>query len=116
MVKIALVITTVADKEAGRRLVGALIERKLIACGHVFPEGHSMYPWKGKIEWEPECTVFLKTTREMGRKLVEELKELHPYEIPELLLLEVEASKEYSAWVESEVQSDNNGVGSEREE
>ncbi len=103
MHEIALVITTVADNENGRSLVKNLLDRKIIACGHVMPSGNSLYNWNGKLCDEEECTVVLKTSVWLGQMIRQEVQKLHKYEIPEVLLMKAESTPEYAAWVESEV-------------
>lgn len=103
MNNIALVITTVADNEDGRALVKNLLDRKIIACGHILPTGNSLYSWKGKQCDEEECTVIMKTSIWLGQKIKEEVQKMHKYELPEVLLMKAESTPEYAAWVESEV-------------
>lgn len=100
---IALVITTVADNEQGRALVQNLLDRKIIACGHILPQGNSLYSWQGKKCDEMECTVVLKTSIWLGKTIREEVQKLHKYELPEVLLMKADTTPEYAAWVEGEV-------------
>jgi len=103
MERIALVVTTVADNDAGRALIEALLDKRLIACGHVAQSGHSIFRWKGEICDQPEFTVVLKTCTKLRAKAMEEVMALHPYDLPEILSCEAVASPEYAMWVENEV-------------
>ena len=62
MPQIAIVITTVPDCEVGMNLIRSLVERRVIACGHLDPSGRSIYRWHGEIKEEKECALILKTS------------------------------------------------------
>ncbi len=95
---IHLVLTTFANAEDAARVVRQLVEEKLAACGTLFPGARSIYAWQGKIEDTPEVSVMLKTAR--YPELEARLRELHPYETPEIIALDPAAvSCEYAAWV-----------------
>ena len=62
-----------------------------------------MYRWKGTVQSEQEIVVLLKTTEQKWTELLEEIDRVHPYDVPEVLALPIEAgSKDYLAWVKSE--------------
>ena len=88
-----VVLTTVASDEEGVRLVRALLERRLIACGTLVPGARSLYRWQGKIADEREVVVILKTRSARLETLQAAFGELHPYKVPELLALPVSAEK-----------------------
>ena len=96
-------MTTVASAQEGETLVRALLERRLIACGSLFPGARSLYRWEGKIADEQE-TVILMTTRSAVLHAVEKaFAELHPYKVPELLALEVQwGLGKYVNWINDE--------------
>ncbi len=98
-----VVLTTVASDEEALRLVRALLDRRLIACGTVLPGGRSIYRWRGKIADEREVVVILKTRSARLEALKEAFGELHPYKVPELLALPVEAGLDrYLDWINGE--------------
>ena len=97
---IRLVLTTFASPEDAENVIRVLVEERLVACGTLLPGARSIYRWKDKIEDAVETVVFLKTTTERLPDLTRRLKELHPYETPEMITLDPEAvSGEYAAWV-----------------
>lgn len=104
MKPIALILTTLPDEAAGKALVETLHGRRLIACGHILPAGQSYFRWKGEAGWSGECTVVLKTSAELGPHVADALAAIHPYEIPEILVLPVQASDAYADWVEAETE------------
>jgi len=98
-----VVLTTVASEDEAVALVRALLERRLIACGTVFPAGRSIYRWQGKLAEEKEVVVMLKTRSARMESLTNAFGELHPYKVPELLAMPVAAGLEkYLDWINGE--------------
>jgi periplasmic divalent cation tolerance protein len=98
-----VVLTTVASDAEAVSLVRTLLERRLIACGTLFPAARSLYRWQGKIADEPEVVVMLKTRSARLESLRAAFTELHPYKVPELLAVPVEAGMEkYLEWINAE--------------
>lgn len=95
--------TTAPSAEAGRTIVRALVERRLVACGTVLPGAVSIYRWKGAVEQQDEAVVMLKTTAERWPALAAALPELHPYEVPELIAVPASAGlPAYLQWLSDE--------------
>jgi periplasmic divalent cation tolerance protein len=95
--------TTAPTVEDGRRLVRALVERGLVACGTVIPGGVSVFRWRGVVEEQDEVLVMLKTTAARWPDLASALPGLHTYEVPELLALPVaHGHGPYLRWVSDE--------------
>jgi len=95
-----ILLTTAPDRETAERIARALVERKLAACVNVLPGVRSVYRWKGAVEEADEVLLLAKTTADRIEELVRALSGLHPYEVPECVVLEagrVEAS--YLAWL-----------------
>ncbi|MET0591707.1 MAG: divalent cation tolerance protein CutA [Polyangiaceae bacterium] len=81
-----------------------LVEERLVACVNAYPV-RSTYRWQGKIEVERETTLMMKVAAEGVERLRTKVRELHPYELPEFVVLDVDASgslAEYVAWVRQE--------------
>ncbi len=98
-----VVLTTVASDEEAVTFVRTLLERRLIACGTLLPGARSLYRWQGKIADEREVVVMLKTRGARLDSLRAAFAELHPYKVPELLALPVEAGTEkYLEWINGE--------------
>ena len=93
-------LTTAPSAEAGKRLVRALVERRVIACGTVLPGAVSTYWWQGAVVEEEEVVVVMKTTAARWRELAGTLPGLHPYEVPELVFVPITAgAAPYLAWM-----------------
>ncbi|HUO51799.1 MAG TPA: divalent-cation tolerance protein CutA [Gemmatimonadaceae bacterium] len=98
-----VVMTTVANDEEAARLVRALLDRRLIACGTIVPGARSLYRWEGKVADEQEVVVLLKTQSARLDALEVAFGELHPYKVPELLALRVGAGlARYLDWIAAE--------------
>ena len=106
MPDIILVLTTVSDDEHAETLARALVDERLAACVNLHGPMTSFYRWKGAVERDAERQLVIKTTRDRLPALEARLKALHRYELPEFLVLAVEAgSAEYLNWV-------NDAIGS----
>ncbi len=95
-----LVLTTFpADADApafGR----ALVEERLAACVNVLPLMESIYKWEGELQQETERQLVIKTSRHRVVALWERLRELHPYDVPEFVVVEiVDGSDAYLRWI-----------------
>jgi periplasmic divalent cation tolerance protein len=83
--------------------VRTLINEELIACGNFFPV-RSIYSWMGKIEDDREYAVIMKTRTAKVSEVIEHIKKLHSYEVPEIISFRIEeGSKEYLDWIGDEV-------------
>ena len=95
-----VVLSTVPDDLLAKRIAHVLVEESLAACAQVGPALVSMYLWQGELEGTDEVQLTLKTTADALPALHARLCELHPYEIPEFIVLGVPAgSRAYLDWV-----------------
>ena len=100
MTDVVLVLSTIPDDERAQTLARTLVEEKLAACVSVHAAMTSVYRWNGEIESSAERQLVIKTTRARVAELESRLKALHPYELPEFLVVPVEGgSDEYLRWV-----------------
>ncbi len=106
MTNARVALTTVGLKEAAEKLGQELVERRMAACVNIVGPIRSIYRWKNKIQNEQEYLLVIKTTAQHAAALRSVFKGLHPYELPECVVLPVEAgSDEYLAWIAAEVSS-----------
>lgn len=97
-----IVMTTFPDEEQARHVIEEIVKRKLAACIQEI-KIKSHYTWKGNLCHDDEILVLLKTRKELYAELERTLLELHPYETPEILLVDVEkGSAAYLAWIDNE--------------
>jgi periplasmic divalent cation tolerance protein len=96
-----VVLMTAPAADVAERIVRALVEERLAACGNIVPGMTSIYWWQGEIQHESEVFVMLKTTAPRLSALLQRAVELHPYDVPELLVLDVQRGYEpYLRWLE----------------
>jgi len=101
--ELALVLTTLGADADAAALARTLVEERLAACVNVVPGMTSIYRWKDNVEQEREQQLLIKTTAGRVEALAARLRELHPYELPEFIVLDVSASAAYGAWVKETV-------------
>ncbi len=95
-----LLISNFPGADTARKAVRLLVEERLIACGNLIMGVESIYEWKGKIENANEVMVIAKTTADRAEAAMARLRALHPYEVPEILLVPVTTGwPDYLAWV-----------------
>ncbi|MEB3162157.1 MAG: divalent-cation tolerance protein CutA [Prochlorothrix sp.] len=94
-----LILTTADTETTAQTLAQALIRRNLAACVSYFPL-HSVYTWKGNVESGPEWQLYIKTKVSHFEAIQSLFQEIHPYEVPELVLLPLQlASQPYLQWM-----------------
>ena len=99
-----LVLTTAGSQVEANKIAEALVERRLAACVNILPRIQSVYRWRDQVEKSEEFLLFIKTKRELAGKLEAAIRELHSYELPELVGLAIESgSEEYLAWIDESV-------------
>jgi periplasmic divalent cation tolerance protein len=95
-----IVMTTVGSAEEAARLGRTVVEERLAACATVLPSAQSIYSWQGKIQSTDETLLLLKTATDELPALESRLQELHSYETPEFLVIEIKAGSEsYLKWM-----------------
>ena len=108
-----IVLTTVPDVERGEMIARALVDERLAACVNVCAAMVSVYRWKGSTHRDMEHQLVIKTVAVHVPALQARLRELHPYELPEFLVLPVSGgSSEYLEWIR--VETDAPGIADTR--
>ena len=102
MTDVVIVLTTIGATEHAERLAHQLVDERLAACVNLLPPMASTYRWKGQVERDSERQMIIKTTRDRLPALEARLKELHPYELPEFVVVSVAGgSQAYLDWVKA---------------
>lgn len=97
-----IVLVTTANMAEAEKISQALLKDKIIACANIINPINSWFHWSGKINNAQECLVIMKSKLELFSELVERVKRLHSYEVPEVLALPIiEGSEDYLAWMSS---------------
>ena len=107
MSKVQIVLCSFPDISKARHIGTLLIEKQLVACVNLIPGVESIFSWEGKTTSEREVVAVFKTTSDRLVELEDELVALHPYEVPEFLIVTVDGgSKNYLKWVEEVIIGD----------
>lgn len=98
------VFMTAPNEEEGARIARALVEERLVACVNIIPKIRSIYRWEGKVWDEAEVMMIGKTESTLAPAVVARVRELHSYEVPEVICLPVETgSGDYLDWIAESV-------------
>ncbi|MEK6594874.1 MAG: divalent-cation tolerance protein CutA [Pseudomonadota bacterium] len=101
-----IVFTSLPSREAAAQLAQALVERRLAACVNMLAECTSVYRWQGVIETTREVPLLIKTRAALYEAVEAAIRELHPYELPEIVAVTVQRGLPgYLDWVSSETAS-----------
>lgn len=95
-----IVITTCPDEATAERIARALVEEGLAACVSILPPMRSIYKWKGKIEDATEQQLIIKSNRDRFPSIMERIRSLHPYELPEIIAVPIaDGLPDYLRWL-----------------
>jgi periplasmic divalent cation tolerance protein len=98
------VITTTETKADAQAIANALVEKRLAGCVQIVGPITSTYWWEGKIETAEEWLCLIKSRRDLYADLEKAIREVHPYDVPEILAVPVTAgSKPYLEWLDGEL-------------
>jgi periplasmic divalent cation tolerance protein len=94
-------LVTIDDREKAAQIARVLVEKKLVACVNIIPEIRSIYSWQGEICDETERLLVMKTRSDLFPELETTVKALHPYEVPEIIALDIrEGLPDYLRWID----------------
>ena len=99
-----IVFVTCESKEQAETIAESVVANKLAACVNVVAGIRSCYVWEKKLTWSDEVLLLIKTTRGRFDQLQDRIKELHSYEVPEIVSVTIEdGSEKYMDWIDSSV-------------
>jgi periplasmic divalent cation tolerance protein len=101
----AVVIMVTASSEEEAEILGKkLVEERLVACANCVPGVRSIFVWQGELCDECEVLLIMKSQRSYVSKIVRRVKELHSYDVPEIIALPIiEGSEDYLTWIAESV-------------
>lgn len=102
----ARIFVSTAPAEVAPKIARALVDERLAACVNILPGARSIYSWKGETRDDAESVLLIKTAASVVEELTRRLKELHPYEVPELVALELvngEGNPDYLRWIQDAI-------------
>jgi periplasmic divalent cation tolerance protein len=101
-----VVLTTFPTDGDAEKLAQTLVEERLAACVNILPPMRSIYKWQGAIERADERQLLIKTNTDRVHDLETRIKALHPYDVPEFLVISVlDGSRDYLSWVAENTKS-----------
>ena len=101
-IDLQIVLCTVPDQETGEQIAGALVSERLAACVNIIPGLTSVYRWEGAVERGQEALLLIKSGVDSWLPLQERIRELHPYELPEILAVPIQTGHtDYLQWISS---------------
>jgi periplasmic divalent cation tolerance protein len=105
MTEVFVILCTCPNAIEAEKLAAGLVEHGMAACVNILPEIRSIYRWQGVLHNEAEVLMIVKTTRQAYSRVEKWLSKHHPYDVPEILAIPVQAgSSDYLDWVKTECQ------------
>jgi periplasmic divalent cation tolerance protein len=100
MDKYILILSTVPDRETGINIGNVLVRGRSAACVNIIPEVTSIYEWENEVYTEGELVLLIKTRESFFEKVKDKILEIHPYEVPEIISVDIEAGHPpYLKWI-----------------
>lgn len=102
MTPMRLVLTTAGSAAEAKQIAHALVERRLASCVNIVPRIESVYRWKDQVETAEEWLLLIKTRADAFERVRDAIEELHSYELPECIMLEIaEGDTKYLEWLQA---------------
>lgn len=100
----SMIYITTSRSSESKKIAMTLLEERLVACTNIIPKINSLYLWEGEIEEDDESILIAKTKDDKVNKVIKRVEELHSYETPCILQVEVKkGSKGYLEWMDNEL-------------
>ena len=100
---IVLLITTNSSEEA-HKIAEMLLDQRKVACVNIVPKVSSLFWWQGNLESDQESLLIIKTKAAQLTEIVRSVKELHSYDVPEIIALPIiGGNQDYLDWIDKEV-------------
>ena len=100
---VAVIYSTINKIQDARRIAKILVEEQLVACVNIIPKIESVYKWKDKIENGEEVVIIAKTVDANVKKTIQRIKQLHPYDLPDIIVLPIIGGlKDYLDYIANE--------------
>ncbi|MDN4502526.1 divalent-cation tolerance protein CutA [Alteromonadaceae bacterium BrNp21-10] len=95
-----MVLCTCPDAVIAEAIAKNVVEQKLAACANIIPGVKSLYIWEGEVQQQEECQLLMKTRPSECDKMFKLVLSLHPYDVPEWLVIDInDGSEEYLNWI-----------------
>ena len=98
--KYCLIYITAEDEDEARQIGKTLVKERLAACVNIHPV-KSIFRWQGRVEEEGEVAMLVKTKAELADRVIRRVKELHSYEVPDIVSIPIDKGyPDYLKWIE----------------
>lgn len=105
--EVVVILVTAPDAGVASEIAREMLGRRLVACANIIPSVRSLYWWKGQLEESDEVLMLLKARREDVPTVADEIRDLHPYDVPEVVATEVVGGLDaYLDWIGAETERD----------
>ena len=96
-----IILVTAGSKEEGKKIAESLVNHHLAACANIVPSIKSIFFWEGKTDQATEVLLIIKSRRHLLDKIIEHVKKIHSYTVPEIIALPlIGGSEDYLKWIE----------------
>jgi len=99
---VRIILTSIDDEAAARKLARGLVDARLAACVQISARGVSVYRWHGAVQSDDEYYLSIKTSAGAMAQAVNWLETRHPYKVPEIICLQGTASQAYRSWIQQQ--------------
>lgn len=104
MTEAVVVLVTTSGEDEANRIACALVDERLVACVNLLGAVRSIYRWQGEVQSDAEVVMMIKTTRDRFDVVERRVRELHSYEVPEVIAIPIAAgSAPYLDWIAQQV-------------
>lgn len=94
----SIIYITTSDSEEAKQIAKNLLEEKMIACANIIPVMESIYWWEGELEEDVESILLVKTSSKLVDKVIDRVKEIHSYQTPCALELQIKTDQK-NTWI-----------------
>ncbi len=100
-----IIFTTVPNKAIGEQIADHLVKHKLAACVNILPKVTSIFEWKGKVQYEEELLLMIKSMKQLNEASFAAIKNIHPYDVPEIIAIDInDGDPAYLNWISTLVE------------
>lgn len=98
------IFSTASNIDEAKKIARELVKEKLAACVNIVDKIESIYEWKGEVQEDSEVLMIIKSKEEKFKTIEKKIKELHSYEVPEILSITItNGSSDYLNWIDDVV-------------
>ncbi len=97
-----IIYVTTKNVVLSRKIAAVLVKEKIVACANIISKIETVYRWKGKVQKHSESVIIMKTKKSLVRNAIKRIKEMHSYEVPCIITIDIDGDKDFLKWIEEE--------------